>query len=158
MRIVVDDLRGEPIRALLEEHLASMHEHSPPQSVHALDLNALRQSEITFWTAWEGNTLLGCGALKHLDAQHAELKSMRTARNHLRQGVARAMLLHILAQARHRGYARISLETGSPEAFAPARALYTRNGFVTCGPFEGYFLDTYSVFMTLDLSQDAALC
>ena len=116
--------------------------------MHALDLDALRQPGITFWTAWEGAELLGCGAVKRLDTQHAELKSMRTASAHLRKGVARALLDHILQAARQQGFARVSLETGTAAAFAPAQQLYARAGFVECGPFEGYALDPYSVFMT----------
>ncbi len=148
MHIRIDDLRGPEIRALLQAHLDSMYEHSPPESVHALDLNALRQPAITFWTAWEGSELLGCGAIKQLDTQHAELKSMRTATAHLRKGVARALLDHILDAARKKGFVRLSLETGTAAAFAPAHQLYTRAGFVECGPFEGYALDPHSVFMT----------
>jgi putative acetyltransferase len=148
MHIKIDDLQGPEIYALLQEHLRSMHEHSPPESVHALDLDALRKPNITFWTAWDGPTLLGCGALKALGADHGELKSMRTSAAHLKQGVAQAMLLHILAEAQRRAYTRVSLETGSVEAFAPARNLYAKNGFSYCGPFADYALDPFSVFMT----------
>lgn len=148
MNIILDDLRGPEIQALLQAHLHSMHAHSPPESVHALDLDALRQPGISFWTAWEGPQLLGCGALKQLDPHHAELKSMRTATAHLRKGVARAMLDHILTAARKKGFKRLSLETGTAEAFAPACRLYASAGFVECGPFEGYALDPHSVFMT----------
>jgi putative acetyltransferase len=148
MRIKIDDLQGPEIYALLQEHLRSMHEHSPPESVHALDLDALRNPNITFWTAWDGPTLLGCGALKALGADHGELKSMRTSAAHLKQGVAQAMLLHILAEAQRRAYTRVSLETGSVEAFAPARNLYAKNGFSYCGPFADYAPDPFSVFMT----------
>jgi len=148
MHIILDDLRGPEIRALLQAHLDSMHEHSPPESVHALDLDALRQPGISFWTAWEGTDLLGCGALKKLDPKHAELKSMRTATAHLRKGVARAILDHILTAAQNEGFKRLSLETGTAAAFAPAYRLYASAGFVECGPFEGYALDPHSVFMT----------
>lgn len=148
MLIRVDDLAGPEIRALLEEHLADMHAISPPESAHALDLDGLRRPEITFWTAWSGNALLGCGALKELSPDHGEVKSMRTARAHRRSGVARAMLAHIVAEARRRGYERLSLETGSMAEFAPARALYERFGFGYCGPFAGYVNDPNSVFMT----------
>lgn len=148
MLIRVDDLAGPEIRALLEEHLADMHAISPPESAHALDLDGLRRPEITFWTAWSGNALLGCGALKELSPDHGEVKSMRTARAHRRSGVARAMLAHIVAEARRRGYERLSLETGSMAEFAPARALYERFGFGYCGPFAGYVDDPNSVFMT----------
>ena len=148
MLIRVDDLAGTEIRGLLEEHLADMRAISPPESAHALDLDGLRRPEITFWTAWSGNALLGCGALKELSPDHGEVKSMRTARAHRRGGVARAMLAHIVAEARRRGYERLSLETGSMAEFAPARALYERFGFGYCGPFAGYVDDPNSVFMT----------
>jgi putative acetyltransferase len=146
-----DDLQGPEIRALLEEHLRHMHEMSPPESVHALDIDALRRPDITFWTAWEGTTLLGCGALRELDPTHGEIKSMRTSRAHLRRGTARAMLAHIVDAARRRGYARLSLETGSMAGFAPARRLYAGFGFAICPPFGDYVDDPNSVFMTLAL-------
>lgn len=148
MNIRLDDLRGPEIRALLEEHLRNMHEISPPESVHALDLSGLRQSDITFWTAWSDGQLLGCGALKELDTTHGEIKSMRTARTQRRRGVGRAMLEHIIAEARRRSYQRLSLETGSMDAFAPARRLYENFGFTYCGPFAQYAEDPNSVFMT----------
>jgi putative acetyltransferase len=151
MKIVIDDLNGPEIQVLLQEHLESMKLYSPPESIHALDLEALRKPEITFWTAWENGDLLGCGALKELDAQHGEIKSMRTAARHRRRGVAKAVLMHILEEARQRGYKRLSLETGSNEAFAPARNLYAAMGFTYCEPFADYRLDPYSVFMTRDL-------
>ena len=146
-----DDLSGPEIAMLLREHLASMALHSPPESVHALDLEALRAPDVSFWSVWEGPELAGCGALKELDAYHGELKSMRTASTHLRRGVAVVLLEHMLSVARKRGYRRLSLETGSMEAFAPARALYSRFGFELCGPFADYVPDPYSVFMTLEL-------
>lgn len=146
-----DDLSDAAVQALLSEHLQNMALHSPPESIHALDLEALRQPGITFWTAWEGSELLGCGALKELDATHAEIKSMRTATAHRRKGVAAAMLGHLLTIAGQRGYRRLSLETGSMAAFEPARAMYARFGFVPCGPFSGYVEDPYSVFMTRTL-------
>ena len=148
MNIRIDDLTGPEIHALLQEHLDSMKQHSPPESMHALDLNKLRKPGITFWTGWENGELHGCGALKELDGQHAEIKSMRTATPHLRKGVAREMLSHILAEAMRRKYKRISLETGSVEAFIPARKLYAQFGFAECGPFADYAEDPYSVFMT----------
>lgn len=148
MNIKLDDLNGPEIHALLQEHLHSMTLHSPPESVHALDLDKLRKPEITFWTGWESGELQGCGAMKELDSQHAEIKSMRTATPHLRKGVAREMLAHILAEAARRGYKRVSLETGSADAFIPARKLYAQFGFADCGPFADYVEDPYSVFMT----------
>ncbi len=148
MDIRLDDLRGPEIRALLEEHLASMHALSPPGSVHALDLDRLRVPEIRFFTLWDGAVLLGCGAWKRLGARHGELKSMRTAEAHRGRGVARRLLEHLIADARAHGIARLSLETGSMAAFAPARRLYAAFGFVDCGPFDGYVLDPNSTFMT----------
>ena len=150
--IRVDDLAGDEVRALLDEHLAHMRSISPPESVHALDLDALRRPEVTFWSAWSPDgRLLGCGALKALDARHGEIKSMRTATAQRRSGVARALLAHIVAEAQSRGYARLSLETGAEPAFAPARALYQRFGFALCAPFAGYAEDPNSVFMTRTL-------
>ena len=151
MIIRQDDLTGPEIRALLEEHLAHMRSVSPPCSVHALDLDRLRRPEITFWTAWREAALAGCGALKALDARHGEIKSMRTASGYRRQGVARLMLAHIVAEARRRGYERLSLETGSMDAFVPARTLYAEHGFAACPPFGDYAEDPHSVFMTRTL-------
>ncbi|MEO7329448.1 MAG: GNAT family N-acetyltransferase [Minicystis sp.] len=151
MDIQIDDPRQPEVRALLEEHLRDMALHSPPESVHALDVERLRQPGITFFTAREGDALLGCGALKELDPGHAEIKSMRTATAHQRQGVAQAILTHLLTEARRRGYHRVSLETGAAEAFAPAHRLYLRAGFVGCEPFGEYSADRFSVFMTLTL-------
>jgi putative acetyltransferase len=153
MLIQVDNLAGPEIRALLEEHLRNMHELSPPESVHALDLAALKMPEITFWTAWSQGELLGCGALKQLDPTHGEIKSMRTAPARRRMGVGRAMLEHIIMEARTRSYARLSLETGSMDAFAPARRLYEAFGFTCCGPFADYLADPHSVFMSRSLKQ-----
>jgi putative acetyltransferase len=147
-----DDLRGAPTIALLEAHRRNMFEHSPPECVFALDLDGLRQPEVTLWTAWEGDALLGCGALKELGAQQGEIKSMRTAAAHLRKGVAAHILAHIIAVARSRNYTQLCLETGTVAAFAPARALYARHGFVECGPFADYAEDPYSVFMVKALS------
>ena len=149
LRIRLDDLRSPEIGALLDEHLAHMRSISPPESVHALDLDALRRPGISFWTAWSiDGALLGCGALKQLDARHGEIKSMRTAATARRSGVARALLAHIVAEAERRGYTRLSLETGAEPPFAPARSLYERFGFGYCGPFDGYGEDPNSVFMT----------
>ena len=151
MEIRADDLTGPEIAALIHEHLHHMHAQSPPESVHALDLTALRQPDVTFWSVWEGAELLGCGALKQLAPQHGEIKSMRTASQHLRKGVAAALMRHIVEQARQRGYSRLSLETGSTEGFAPALRLYERFGFHRCDPFADYAEDPFSVFMTRDL-------
>jgi len=151
MDIRLDDLPGPEIRALLEEHLQNMRSISPPESVHALDLAALRQPDITFWTVWSGPELLGCGALKELGPEHGEVKSMRTASAHRRKGVAQAVLQHIFSVAVERGYRRLSLETGSQAAFEPARRMYEGFGFEYCPPFEGYVEDPNSVFMTRTL-------
>lgn len=148
MDIRVDDLSGVAVRRLLAEHLHSMTLHSPPESIHALDVDALRKPDVTFWTAWDGAELAGCGAIRELDAAHGEIKSMRTATTHLRRGVAAAMLAHILEEAARRGYRRVSLETGSMAAFEPARRLYQRFGFDYCAPFGSYVDDPNSVFMT----------
>jgi len=147
-----DDLKSSAIRELLEEHLLDMHAWSPKQSVHALDLEGLRQPDITFWCVWGGPLLLGCGALKALSAEHGEIKSMRTATAHRGRGVARTMLHHLIGEASRRGYTRLSLETGSFTAFEPARRLYAAFGFTSCGPFGDYREDPNSVFMTRSLA------
>jgi putative acetyltransferase len=148
MEIRRDDLSGPEIRQLLAEHLENMRRISPPESIHALPLEGLRKPEITFWTGWENGELLGCGALKELDALHGEIKSMRTASRHLRKGVAKTLLDYIIDEAERRGYSRLSLETGSMEAFEPARQLYAGAGFTYCEPFADYVEDPNSVFMT----------
>lgn len=152
LRIERDDLSRPAVHALLQEHLDEMHTLSPRESVHALDVARLRDPSITFWTAWSGSDLVGCGALKALDEQHGEIKSMRTPQARRRTGAGRALLAHIIAEARARGYMRLSLETGSTEAFAPAHQLYASAGFTQCGPFGAYRDDRHSVFMTLALS------
>ena len=152
MNIRLDDLSGPEVQALLAAHLRGMHDHSPPQSVHALDLEGLRAPDIAFWSAWDEGELLGCGALKELDPAHGEIKSMRTAEAHLGKGVASALVEHILDVARHRGYSRLSLETGSGPAFEPAHRLYLKYGFEFCGPFGDYTNDPFSRFMTRRLT------
>jgi len=151
MEIRPDDLTGPEIQALLEAHLRLMHSITPPESVHALDLRGLRQPEITFWTAWSDGALLGCGALKELDSRHGEVKSMHTTAARRGLGVGRAILRHIEAEAVRRGYRRLSLETGSMAAFAPARHLYESSGYCYSGPFADYALDPHSVFMTKEV-------
>jgi len=151
MLIRLDDLEGPEIRSLLSEHLRGMHEVTPPGSVHALDVTALRQPEITFWSVWSDKELLGCGALKELDPTHGEIKSMRTAATHRRRGVGRAMLEHIVGEAQRRAYRRLSLETGAMDAFAPARRLYESFGFRYTAPFADYTNDPNSVFMTCEV-------
>ena len=151
MQIKIDDLRHPAIQALLNEHLENMHELSPPESVHALPIEKLREPDVTFWTAWEDELLLGCGALKELDQKHGEVKSMRTPIAHRRKGVGLAILTHIVEVAKGRGYERLSLETGSSDAFRPAQKLYESFGFTYCGPFGDYNEDPNSVFMSLRL-------
>ena len=152
MRIELDDPSRPDVFALLDEHLRNMRELSPPESVHALDVSGLKRADVSFWSVREGDTLLGCGALKQLDPQHGELKSMRTPQALRRRGAGRAMLAHLIDEARRRGYTRLSLETGSMEAFRPAWQLYSSFGFSYCGPFGEYREDPNSVFMTLDVS------
>jgi putative acetyltransferase len=151
LEIREDDLTGKEIASLLQEHLENMHEITPPESVHALDLEALRSPSITFWSAWEDDKLLGCGALKELDSKSGEVKSMRTAKAHRRRGVASKILEHIIKEAQRRAYDYLNLETGSLPGFAPARALYIRYGFEYRDPFAEYIDDPNSVFMTKKL-------
>lgn len=151
MKIKIDDLQHPAVHALLNEHLQNMYELSPAESVHALDLEKLRAPEITFWTVWENDLLLGCGALKELDPKHGEIKSMRTPVAHRRKGAGRVILAHIVEVAKGRAYEHLSLETGSTDAFQPAQKLYESFGFTTCGPFGDYKEDPNSVFMTLCL-------
>ena len=157
MLIRVDDLQGPEIASLLEVHLAHSRRHSPPQSIHALDLARLRAPEITFWTAWERTELLGCGALRQLSPASGELKSMHTAEHHRGRGVASAVLNHIIAEAKQRGYCAICLETGAMQGFRPSRELYRKFGFVPCDPFGDYKTDPNSIFMRLDLTKFAPL-
>ncbi len=152
MRIEIDDLSRSEIHELLNEHLQHMRTISPPESVHALDLQRLRSPQITFWSAWEDQLLVGCGALKELDPTHGEIKSMRTPNARRRSGAGRAILNHIIEQAQQRGYKRLSLETGSMDAFLPAQRLYASFGFDYCGPFADYVEDPHSVFMTKDMA------
>lgn len=147
----VDDLSGEATRALVARHLRGMHENSPPESCHALDVDALRRSGVTFWSGWIEGEIAVIGALSELDTTHGEIKSMRVADGHRGLGLGRAMLEHILAEARARRYTRLSLETGSSAEFDAAIRLYERAGFVRCGPFADYREDPFSIFMTLDL-------
>ncbi|MBT2639872.1 GNAT family N-acetyltransferase [Bacillus sp. ISL-39] len=151
MEIKADDLTGSEVISLIGEHLHGMTLYSPPESIHALNLEGLKKPEISFWTVWDGDQLMGCGALKELDSQHGELKSMRTASAHLRKGVARVVLEYIIDEARKHGYTRLSLETGSMEAFLPARKLYEKFGFHYCPPFADYVEDPNSLFMTKEL-------
>lgn len=150
--IKIDDLTGPEIAQLLAEHLRSLAEVTPLKSRHALNLDELRQPGITFWSIWQGQQVVGCGALKELDTEHGEIKSMRTAAAHLRKGVASMLLEHLIAEARRRGYQRLSLETGAMPYFKPAQSLYRKFGFRDCPPFAGYIADPNSVFMTKELT------
>ena len=151
IEIRVDDLSGDATRALIAAHLSGMHDTSPPESVHALDIDGLRDPTITFWSGWINGQLAGIGALKRLDAQRGELKSMRVDDRFRGTGVGRALLRHIVQDARERGMTSLWLETGSTAEFLPAQRLYESEGFVACGPFEGYALDPFSLFMTRTL-------
>jgi putative acetyltransferase len=149
--IAVDDPGAEDVRALLATHLAFANQHSPPEDVHALDVDRLRDPAVTFFSYREGSRLLAVGALRHMDGGHAEVKSMHTASEVRGRGIGRALLAHLIAEARARGYRRLSLETGTMAAFAPARALYASAGFVPCQPFGSYFHSQNSTCMTLAL-------
>ena len=151
MKIVVDDLSGSDIAGFLDEHVQQMRSITPPESVHALDLDELRRPGVTFWSIMDNDTVVGCGALKKLDADHAELKSMRTAPLRKRSGIASRLLEHIIAEAEAMGFTRLSLETGSAEFFRPARRLYEKFGFIRCEPFGDYRPDPASTFMTKTL-------
>lgn len=149
MKIVVDDLSGPQIATFLDEHIQEMQSITPSlESKHALDLDDLRQPEITFWSVMDGDTLVSCGAIKRLDATHAEVKSMRTAPARQRGGIASMLLEHIITEAKRMGFTRLSLETGSYEFFQPARKLYEKFGFEYCEPFADYQPDRHSVFTT----------
>ena len=151
LRFVLDDLSGAPIRALIARHLDGMHASSPAESVHAFDVDRLRRPGVTFWSVWVGNDLAGCGALKVLDPERGELKSMRVADAFLGRGIGRAMLEHLTAEARRRGLRSLWIETGSSPAFVPALRLYESAGFTRCGPFGDYREDPFSVFLTCEL-------
>jgi len=153
MKIRIDDLTGSNIQRLLKEHLEEMARNSPPESVHALGVEELRKPGITLWSVWseDGDELLGCGALKELSPLLGEIKSMRTISSYRNIGVATRLLSHILEEAKKRNYKRVSLETGSMEAFAPARKLYSKFGFRECTPFAEYIEDPNSVFMTKEI-------
>jgi putative acetyltransferase len=155
-RIESDNLTRPQVLALIEEHLRNMHEISPPGSVFAFDAEKLRASGVSFWSAWRGDTLLGCAALKELSLEAGELKSMRTPTNLRRTGAGRMLLNHVIEVARHRGYRMLYLETGSHPAFVPAQTLYRSAGFSVCGPFEPYGPNAFSVFMSLPLNHAAA--
>ena len=148
MRITEGGLQDPDVIALLREHLQGMADHSPPESIHALDVEGLKAPGITFWTVRDGDEVLGCIALKRLDARHGEIKSMRTVARHLRRGVAEAILERIVEVARERGYTRLSLETGADGPFEAALRFYEKHGFEYCEPFADYKPDPLSRFMT----------
>ena len=145
-----DDLEGEGARALLALHLAGMRANSPPESVFALDLSGLQRPEVTAWTAWIDQTVVGVAALKDLGRGVAEIKSMRTHPDHLRKGVASALLAHAIRESRGR-FRRLSLETGTGPAFAPALRLYRSHGFKDGEPFSDYEASGFNRFLHLDL-------
>jgi putative acetyltransferase len=149
MHITPDDLSGTEIRALLETHFAGMLASSPKDSCHFLDFEGLKGPGVTFWSVWDDDALMGCGALKELDPTHGEIKSMRTHAEHLRRGAGAAMLEQIIVTAKARGYRRLSLETGSTPDFDAAHGLYLRYGFAYCPPFADYVEDPFSRYMTL---------
>lgn len=151
MEIKIDDLSGGEVIQLLEEYLADMYATSPPESVHALDVEALKSPTITFFSGWLGGELQGCLAIKELTPQHIELKSMRTANAARKSGVAAKLLKHALNLAIEQGYQQVSLETGTQDFFLPARNLYEKFGFSYCGPFADYEIDPHSHFMTRKL-------
>ncbi|WP_329282429.1 GNAT family N-acetyltransferase [Streptomyces sp. NBC_01451] len=151
MQIVVDDLSGPQIVEFLDAHVQEMRSVTPLESKHALDLDSLRSPEVTFWSVMDGDTLVGCGAIKRIDAVHAELKSMRAASARKRSGIASRLLDHIVIEAQRMGFTRLSLETGADEFFLPARKLYEKFGFEYCEPFADYRPDPNSAFMTRKL-------
>jgi putative acetyltransferase len=151
LRFLLDDLSGTPTRALISRHLAGMHANSPPESVHAFDVDRLREPGVTFWSVWVGGEITGCGGLRILDAERGELKSMRVADPFLGKGIGRAILEHLFAEARARGLRSLWIETGSAPAFVPALRLYESAGFRRCGPFGDYREDPFSVFMTREI-------
>ena len=154
MKIIIDDLTSPLIADFLAQHLDDMRSVSPPESSHALDIEALKSPEITFWSVWEGDKLAGCAAIKELSPDHAEIKSMRTASEFRKKGVASLLLEHIINISNARGYKRISLETGSMSFFHAAHQLYEKYGFVFCAPFGEYKEDPYSKFMSKELCND----
>lgn len=151
MEIRPDNIDDEAVVGLLREHLADMHSTSPPESVHALDIEELKKPSVTFWVGWEGRAAVGCVALKELDSFHGEIKSMRTAAQARNRGVGSRLLKHVIREGKERGYRRLSLETGSQEFFEAARHLYAKFGFEYCEPFADYTLDPHSSFMTREI-------
>ncbi len=151
MKIMLDDLKGVEIKEFLKDHLLEVSRYLPPESIHVIDIASLQKPNITFWSIWDEANIVGCGALKELDPKHAEIKSMRIASTHRKKGVASRLLKHIINEARKRNYAQISVETGSMDAFFPARRLYMKHGFQDSEPFGEYIEDPNSIFMTMYL-------
>ena len=151
LRIERDDVARPQVLALLEEHLRNMYEITPPDKVFAFDAGKLRAPDVTLWTAWRGDELVGCAALKELSASDGEIKSMRTPATQRRTGAGRALLNHVIEVARSRGYRALYLETGCQPEFLPAQTLYSSAGFTRCGPFGDYRENGNSVFMSLSL-------
>lgn len=150
-RIIEDDLTGEAVIALLAFHLEEMHRLSPPCKVHAMPVERLRQPDVTFFSAWDGDSLAAVGALREIDAQRGELKSMRAAPEYRGKGAGEAILLHLIAEARRRGYTWLGLETGRPESYRPAQNLYRKHGFTDCEDFGDYVGDDFSMCMSRTL-------
>jgi putative acetyltransferase len=151
VEIAADDPNAEDVRALLRRHLEFAAANTPPEDVHALDLDQLADPAVMFYSYRRDGELLAVGALKQLDGRHAELKSMHTAAAARGRGIGRAMVEHLIGVARDHGFGRVSLETGSTPAFAPARSLYAQAGFTPCGPFGDYPQGRGNTFMTLPL-------
>jgi putative acetyltransferase len=154
IRIEPDDLTRPEVLGLIEEHLRNMYELTPPEHVFAFDASKLRAPDVTFWTAWQGDELLGCAALKELSATDGEIKSMRTPAARRGAGAGRALLHHLIDVARSRGYRTLYLETGRQPEFVPAQTMYASAGFTRCGPFGSYRENGNSVFMSLSLASD----
>ena len=150
-RVIEDDLSGDEVAALLRLHLDEMHQWSPAEKVHAMPIERLRAPDVTFYSAWDGETLAAVGAIKHLDATRGELKSMRAAPEYRGKGAGKAILLRLLEEARQRGYAWLGLETGRPEPFRPAQQLYASHGFTECEAFADYVPDEFSLCMSRTL-------
>jgi len=150
-RIIADDLTGTDVIALLQLHLDDMHRWSPPESCHVMPVERLRRPDVSFFSAWDGPHLAAVGAIRHLDTTRGELKSMRAAAAYRGKGAGHAILRHLIAVGRQRGYRWLGLETGTPAPFDAAYRLYSRAGFAECAPFDDYVHDPYSRFMALEL-------
>lgn len=148
LTIIEDDLTGEEVCALLQLHLDEMHQWSPACKIHAMPVERLREPDVTFYSAWDGDQLAACGALKHLNGTQGELKSMRAAPEFRGTGAGEVILLHLMSEAKTRGYIWLGLETGRPEPFVPAQRLYQKHGFVECEPFGDYVSDEFSLCMS----------